>query len=75
MADSQMPKDLWAYWTGPEGLKRWASSDKPYRTLRAELLRYMPLSKASGLAAEIFHHVFQMWPGDKRHTSRDDRSH
>mgnify|MGYP001005083808 CR=1 FL=1 len=74
MAESRMPKDLWEYWLG-EGLKRWAVSPTPYRSLRRELLKYMPLRKASGLAAEIFHAHKGYWPGDKRHTGRDDRSH
>lgn len=74
MADSRAPKDLFNWWL-TTGLSRWATTPTPYRSLRAELVQHMSLKKASGLAAELFKAHFGYWPGDKRHTGRDHRSH
>lgn len=45
---------LWKYWTGPEGFARYASSPKPWETLRAALLKEgVPVTMADGLTTNI----------------------
>lgn len=51
------------YWTSGKGRALWADSATPYRTLLALLLEYMSSAKAHGLAAEYYHVVYGVWPG------------
>lgn len=45
---------LWKYWTGPEGLARYAGAADPWTTLRAALLKEgAPATMADGLATNI----------------------
>ncbi|MBN6037471.1 HK97 family phage prohead protease [Amycolatopsis sp. 195334CR] len=45
---------LWTYWTGPEGLARYANAVHPWTTLRNALLSEgIPASMADGLATNI----------------------
>jgi len=54
---------LHEYWTKGEGLAKWAESPKPWTTLRAHLLKFMPAEKATRTASQWFHDVFGFWPG------------
>lgn len=45
---------LWKYWTGPEGLARYATSPHPWMTLRDALIKEgVPVTMADGLATNI----------------------
>lgn len=58
--------ELNAYWTVGAGRAKWAASPHPYSTLRDLLMKYMSKRKAEGLAAEYFHRVFGIWPGERK---------
>ncbi len=69
MAVDQKPgmgasEKLNAYWLG-EGLVRWADSPTPWRALRGQLLEYMSIDKANGLATELFHAHFGFYPAQE----------
>ncbi|MET8430139.1 hypothetical protein [Nocardia sp. NPDC004860] len=59
-------RELNAYWLG-EGLAKWADSPTPWRALRTQLLQYMSIEKANGLATEYFHAHFGYYPGSAQH--------
>lgn len=45
---------LWRFWTGPEGLARYAHSPQPWTALRDALIKEgVPVTQAPGLATEI----------------------
>ena len=56
-------RQLNEYWTVGPGRAKWADSPTPYRTLLAELIKYMSSAKAHGLAAEYYTIVFGHHPG------------
>lgn len=57
---------LWDYWTKGEGLAKWAESPHPYTALTAALAAAgVPAHSVPGLAANIFHAVFGIWPAER----------
>ncbi|MFE2994103.1 hypothetical protein ACFXG4_03680 [Nocardia sp. NPDC059246] len=60
-------KDLNEYWLAGPGLAKWADSPTPWRALRTQLLQYMSIEKANGLATEYFYEVFHYYPGSAQH--------
>lgn len=62
--NEQRLKDYWAH---GKGLAKWIGSPTPYRTLRAELSKYVPPGhELDGLTANIYHMATGKWPGKKR---------
>jgi hypothetical protein len=59
-----------SYWLAGPGLARWADSPSPWRTLRTQLLQYMSIGKANGLASEYFIAHFGYAAGSKEHRKR-----
>lgn len=58
---------LWRYWTKGKGLAKWASSPHPYTALvRALRKAGVPEHSIHGLAANIFHAVMGIWPGERK---------
>lgn len=58
-------KHLWKYWTRGEGLMRWAASPTPWRTLRAQLARYVGPHISKGQTSKMFKAVMGIWPGER----------
>lgn len=64
-----MPGDnLKRYWTkDPKGLAKWASKPHPFTALRNHLVKHLGSEeRANRVAAEWFHEVFKMWPGERK---------
>lgn len=60
-------KGLIKYWTRGAGLGRWASTPHPYTALTAALREEgVPPQYVNGLAAEYFHKVFGIYPGQRK---------
>lgn len=63
-----MPAQLKAYWTKGAGLARWAKSPHPYsalvKALQKEIHGKTP-GWYKGLAANLFHATFGIWPGER----------
>lgn len=58
---------LWRYWTKGEGLAKWSTSPHPYTALVRALRRAgVPRHSVHGLAANMFHAVFGIWPGERK---------
>lgn len=58
---------LWEYWTHGKGLARWAEHVHPWTALRNALLSEgVPAHEVDGLASNIFHAVFGIWPGERK---------
>ncbi|MFE5290356.1 hypothetical protein ACFRAQ_35855 [Nocardia sp. NPDC056611] len=64
-------RELNTYWTKGAGLAKWADNPRPWRALRTQLLQYMSIEKATGLATEYFYEVFHYYPGSAQHRKRD----
>lgn len=56
-------ENLMDYWAAGPGLAKWATSPTPFRTLRALLSKYVPANMLDGLTANLYHRVFNRWPG------------
>jgi hypothetical protein len=54
------------YWTRGEGLAKWADHPHPWTALYHHLLKYLPDGEAKRTAANWFHDVFHMWPGERK---------
>jgi hypothetical protein len=67
MADSSpADNELKRYWTRGEGLAKWATSAHPYTALVSHLTKFVGAERAKRIAAEWFHEVFGIWPGERR---------
>lgn len=53
------------YWTRGEGLAKWADSPHPWTALYHHLIKFMPAGEAKRTAAQWFHAVFGIWPGER----------
>lgn len=60
---AQRLKDYWAH---GKGLAKWINSPTPFRTLRAELAKYVPPGELDGETANIYHMATGKWPGKQR---------
>lgn len=59
-----MPPQLKKYWLAGKGLARWSVSPKPYTALVAALRSEgVPEKAVHGLAANLYHAHFGVWPG------------
>lgn len=59
-------RKLWKYWLG-EGAAKWAGSPHPYTTLTHALAAAgVPAHSIPGLAANLFHAKFGIWPGERK---------
>lgn len=56
---------LMRYWSVGEGRAKWANSAHPYTTLVRLLSKYVGPGIVKGLAANIFHRAFGIWPGER----------
>ena len=55
------------YWTkDPKGLAKWADKPHPFTALRNHLRKHMTEEQANRVAAQWFHLVFKMWPGERK---------
>lgn len=63
VADTARLKKYWAF---GEGRQKWANSPHPYTTLVTLLEKYVSPRVAKGLAANIFHMAFGIWPGERK---------
>lgn len=68
MPDITNRDNLHRYWTRGKGLAKWYGHAHPWTALYHHLLKYLPAEEAKRTAANWFHEVYGMWPGDKRHT-------
>lgn len=59
--------ELHHWWTKGPGLKRWAESPTPWRTLVAQLARHVGMRKAKIYASRWVIEVFGMATGDDRY--------
>lgn len=64
--DAASTARLKAYWAHGEGRAKWANSPHPYTTLVVLLEKYVSNRMAKGLAANIFHMAFGIWPGERK---------
>jgi hypothetical protein len=54
------------YWTRGAGLAKWATSPHPYTALYNHLVKFVGSDRAKRIAAEWFHEVFGIWPGERK---------
>ena len=68
--DDMKAAPLRRYWTKGKGLARWSGSPHPYTTLvknlESEIKTGMTPQQIKGLAANYFHAVFGIWPGERK---------
>lgn len=68
-ATGHMPHQLKAYWTRGAGLARWAPKPHPWTALVHALEKEVPGKSPGwyhGLASNLFHDVFGIWPGERK---------
>lgn len=53
------------YWTKGPGLAKWSTNAHPWTTLRDHLLKH-GVAYADRVAAQWFHDVFHIWPGERK---------
>ena len=53
------------YWTRGEGLAKWATTAHPYTNLVEHLTKFLGPERAKRVAAQWFHDVFGIWPGER----------
>jgi hypothetical protein len=58
--------NLKTYWTKGPGLAKWATKPHPWTALYHHLLKYLPEEEAKRTAAQWFHDVTGMWPGERK---------
>jgi hypothetical protein len=63
---AQDSNNLKAYWTHGEGLAKWADHPHPWTALYHHLRKHMADGLAKRTAAEWFHDVFGIWPGERK---------
>lgn len=55
------------YWTtSAEGLAKWATTAHPFTNLVQHLTKYVGADRAKRIAAQWFHDVFGIWPGERK---------
>lgn len=54
------------YWTKGAGLAKWVKSPHPWTALKNHLLKHVGPERAERMAAEWFHDVFGIWPGERK---------
>lgn len=68
MADTNpADNELKRYWTrDPRGLAKWATKPHPWTALKNQLAKHVGEERAKRIAAQWFHEVFGIWPGERK---------